>query len=388
MKTKRRFKRRRLRILGRLDRYVGALFLGSYATAFLIVVGLFLIMSMANDLDDFLETWPDGTKAPIAVVVRYYALTVPFVFMQLAPFVTLVAGMFTVSRLLKNNEAIASLAAGVSAHRMLAPVFVGGVIISVGMFGMRELLSAPLFNGASLANRRDAQLFILEEKSYERVYSNLWLRDLEGNVVLLREFRPATGSPPVAEARGLEATVIRSTQELSSEADRAVYADREGEGAGEAGWWLENGVRREIEGAQHVTSVDWLEGFPFTPELALSFHRARETPLELSFKEARQLAQRDPDSVVYRTLLQYHLTFPLANLILLMVGLPLLMRYDRGRGAEGLAAGCLVCVFYFATDFVCRNLGLGGNLDPILASWLPLLLFGSLGLVLYDSMRT
>jgi lipopolysaccharide export LptBFGC system permease protein LptF len=45
-------------------------------------------------------------------------------------------------------------------------------------------------------------------------------------------------------------------------------------------------------------------------------------------------------------------------------------------------------VFYFAADFFFRNLGLGGNLDPRLASWLPILFFGSLGLVMFDSMRT
>jgi lipopolysaccharide export LptBFGC system permease protein LptF len=33
-------------------------------------------------------------------------------------------------------------------------------------------------------------------------------------------------------------------------------------------------------------------------------------------------------------------------------------------------------------------MGIQGNLDPLLAAWLPVLLFGSLGLVLYDSMQS
>ena len=377
--------RRRLRAGGHLDRYVAALFLGGYATAFLIVVGLFLILSMANELDDYLEPWPDGTRVPTLLVVRFYALSVPFVFLQLAPFVTLVAGMFTVTRLLRNNEAIAALAAGVSSHRLLAPVFLGGFLVAGGMFGMRELLSAPILNGDSIADKRDLLLFVLEERSFDRVYENVWLDGLDGSNVLLREFRPATGEPPVAEAHGLEAWINRSTELVAVAAERAVYVQRD---EGGAGWWLEGGERRETLGAQRVSEVEWLEGFPFTPQLALSFERGRERPLELSFQEARELASRDPDSVIYRTLLQYHIVFPLANVILLLVGLPLLMRYERSRGPEGLAMGCLVCVFYFAADFVCRNLGLGGNLDPTLASWLPLLFFGSLGLVLFDSMRT
>jgi lipopolysaccharide export system permease protein len=375
---------RRLKVGGHVDRYVSSLFLGGYATAFLLVVGLFLILDMASHLDDYLETWPDGTRAPVILLVRYYLLTVPFVFLQLAPFVTLVAGMFTVSRLLKHNEAIACLAAGVSAYRLVAPVLLGGVIVAGSMFGLRELLSAPLLDGASIANKRDALLFVLVEQRYDRVYKDLFLRDLQGSVVHIDEFRPSVGDPPVAEARGLEATINSSTDFISIEADRAVFVkDEHGEG-----WKLEGGRRKETRGNQTVREVDRLEGFPFTPRLALSFYRARERPLELSFAEARELARRDPDSVIYQTLLQYHLTFPLANLVLLLVGLPLLMRYERGSGLEGLAEGCLLCVFYFSADFVFRNLGIGGNIDPKLASWLPVLFFGSLGIVLFDSMRT
>jgi lipopolysaccharide export system permease protein len=188
----------------------------------------------------------------------------------------------------------------------------------------------------------------------------------------------------VAQARGLEATINASSW-ISIEADSAVYVERDGQ----RGWRLENGRRKEVlAGDQRQRPVEMLEDFEFTPEVALSFLRARERPLELSFGEARELARRDPDSVVYQTLLQYYLTFPLANLVLLLVGLPLLMRYERGGSADGLAAGCLLCVFYFAADFFFRNLGLGGNLDPRLASWLPILFFGSLGLVMFDSMKT
>ena len=47
-----------------------------------------------------------------------------------------------------------------------------------------------------------------------------------------------------------------------------------------------------------------------------------------------------------------------------------------------------MCIVFFAADFIARNLGLQGRLDPRMAAWLPALFFGSLGLVLYDSMKT
>ena len=73
---------------------------------------------------------------------------------------------------------------------------------------------------------------------------------------------------------------------------------------------------------------------------------------------------------------------------MLLIGLPALFRYERKSGADRMALGGLLCIFYFGVDFVFRSLGLGGGISPIVASWLPPLLFGSLGGVFYDSLRT
>jgi lipopolysaccharide export LptBFGC system permease protein LptF len=378
--------RRRLRLGGRLDRYVGGLFVTSYATAFLLVVGLFLILDMASNLDEYLEPWPDGSRASNLLIAWYYLLDIPFLFLQVAPFVTLVAGLFTVSKLLKMNEVVAALGAGVSSWRLLAPIFLLGALSGVFMFGMREAASGLI------AAPRDALRFVLDHKTTDLVYSNLWVRDLNGSAVRLDEFRPsvtiaaASGateeSPPTV--RGLEAILRSPTHWSSIQATSAAYLPR---GTGK-GWKLEGGLHQEVAGSQSNVAVDWLDGFEFTPELAVTYWRARENPLELSFGEVRELSHRNPDDVVYQTLSQYHLTFPLANVVLLLVGIPLLMRRERRKAAEGIAAGAILCVFYFAADFVLRNLGLQGSLDPLFAAWLPVLLFGSLGLVLYDSMRS
>ncbi|MFN0009206.1 MAG: LptF/LptG family permease [Planctomycetota bacterium] len=377
---------RRLRVLGRLDRYIGGLFLTSYATALFLVVGLFLILDMASNLDDYLEPWPDGSRASNIVIAWYYLLDLPFLFLQVAPFVTLVAGLFTVSKLLKFNETVAILSAGVSSWRLLAPVFLLGSLSGVLMFGVREACSSLL------ASPRDALRHVLEEKSTDLVYSNLWVRDLNGSAVRLDEFRPsdtvaaASGAIEKAPPRvdGLEA-ILRSQSHWSS--IQAVSAEFLPRGS-EMGWKLEGGLHEEVAGSQRTEAVEWLDGFEFTPELAVTYWRARENPLELSFSEVRELSRRNPDDVVYQTLTQYHLTFPLANLVLLLVGIPLLMRRDRSRATEGIATGAILCVFYFGADFVLRNLGLQGSLDPLLAAWLPVLAFGSLGLVLYDSMKS
>ncbi len=371
-------KRGRLRWLGRIDRYVLSLFLSSYATAFLLVVGLYLILDMAQNLDEHLQLRPDGTRPPVLLVVQFYLMHLPFLFLQVAPFVTLVAGLFTVGKLVRHNETVAALSAGTSAQRLLAPIVVCSLLIGAAMFALRETASARL------ADRRDTLLHLLDHHTLDRVYENLWLRDGQGNVVRLGKFRPrpADGGPPLIE--DLDAHLFSAARWASVTADRAVWEPD----ADPPGWRLIGGVRQMVEGAQRTEPVTRLEGFEFTPELVLTFWRAREAQLELSFAEAAEMGRRDPDNGVYQTLLQYHVTFPLGNLVLVLIGLPLLMRHERGRGTRTAAAAFGLCITYFAADFVCRSLGIQGALDPALAAWLPILLFGSLGIALYDSMRS
>jgi len=368
--------RRGLKIGGRLDVYVGRLFIASYATAFLVMIGLFLILDMASNLDEYLRTWKNGGSAPPGLVLRYYLLNIPFVFLQVGPFVTLVAGLYTGSRLLKHSEVTAALGAGVGTHRLLAPVFLGSILCGVLMFGIRELA------GTQLGRQRDAAKYVLEHEKFDEVYSELWLRDLNGSVVHLAEFRPEAGSPPAPEVRGLEAT-LRSSERLSStEAASARYEERHGQ----VGWYLQNGWHREVVGVDKQQAVERLEGFEFTPSLVLATNRAQENPMELSYREARELSRRDPDDIRYRMLMQYDFSFPISNVVLLCIGLPYLMRRSRGKPIEGVIAGSVLCIFYFAADFVLKNLGLQGEIDPYLAAWLPIVGFGSLGLASYLTM--
>ncbi len=371
--------RRSLRPFGRLDRYVGTLFVSSYSTALLLVVGLFWILDLASHVDQFFEPWPDGTVVGSGTIVRYELLNLPFLFLQVAPLVTLVAGMFTVNRLLRAREVVGVLGAGISAHRLLLPALIGGVLAAAGMFGIREWLSV------SLSSQRDALLDVLENRRWEPTYEALWLRDLSGNNVRLGVFHPgavAKQDQPASEpwAEDLEA-ILRDDRGVTNV--RAKRATWDGDG-----WALEGSVSTRVGVEKEVAAPERLEGFAFTPRLARTYRRARDNPLELSFSEVRDLMARDPDNVIYQTLLQYHMTFPLANLVLLLVVLPVMLGYERGKGTERMAIGGGLALFYFALDFVFRNLGLEGGLSPVLASWVPLLVFGSLGVVLFDSMKT
>jgi lipopolysaccharide export system permease protein len=356
---------------GRLDRYVAALFAGAYATSLLLVVGLVEIFQVASNLD-FFEPWPDGRSAPTALIVRFYLLDVPFQFLQVAPFVTVCAGLFAVSKLAKKNEIVAAFNAGVSARRLFAPIFAGGAVAAILMFGLRETATARL------GEERDALRQLLDDHVDERVIEDVWLRDVAGNFVHFGQYLPDRRL-----ALGVETTARRGPTLRLTSAARAEFDEPSGR------WLVVDGRLREETGdVSSERRTAWLEDFSFTPRDVLLTIKGFERPLELSLAEVDSLARRDPDNLAYQTLMQSHLTFPLANLVLLAVALPFLLGRERGRNLEGLVLASLTCVFYFAVDFICRSLGMQGAIPPLLASWLPLVAFGSFGVVQLESVRS
>ncbi len=361
-----------LPLFSRLDRYVGGLCIGAYATAFLLVVGLVLILNVAGNLSMF-EAWearPDGVPEPGATtgeIVRYFLLSIPFYYLEVGPCVTLVAGLFTVGKLSKNNELVAALSAGVSTRRIFAPILLIGILAAAGTVLLRELAVTHL------AGPRDALHDMLDKHRRERVDEYVWVRDDNGNTLRIERWRGET-------MEGVQAFVKQGgVRSILSASSARWQAGR---------WVLEDGARWTAGRSSEVTPIGDMDEMQITPGDVRTAIRATEQSLELSFAEVLSLARRDPSNLQMQTLLQYLFTFPLANVVLLLVGLPFMVGRDRGRGVEGLVSGGLLCVLYFCFDFVSRELGMNGDLSPLVASWLPLALFGSLGIILWEGMRS
>ena len=360
----------------RLDRYVARLFTFSYGAAFFLVVGLFVIIDMATNLDEYLARDKTGYAPSTALVGEYFLLQLPFHFLQMSPYVTLVAGLFTAARLASSNEVVAALGAGISARRLLLPVYLGAAVMAGGVFVLRERATQEL------GRRRDLLQDHLKERRSEPEIEQLLIPVRRNTPVTVRDY-VIMPEPSESVARGgLSLQSREDGRIISFDASSA----RRLSGCRGA---LENGRRLEDEGGKRQQrKIDVLDDPRFTPaEVELAW-KAREHPMDLSYAELANLLAREPTNLQYQSLLQYNLTFPLAGLVLLLVGLPFLVGSERGKAGERIARGFLLCVAYFGVDFVARTLGCQGAVGPVFSGWFPLVLFGSLGAVLTATMRS
>ncbi|NOT30593.1 MAG: LptF/LptG family permease [Planctomycetes bacterium] len=366
---------RALPFLGRLDRYVARLFALSYAASFFLVVGLFVILDMATNLDDYLAPDKTGYAPSGALVGKFYLLQLPFLYLQMSPYVTLVAGMFTAAKLARSNEFVAAFGAGISVRRMLLPVYLGAALLAGGMFLLREQATREL------GRRRDFLQDHLKSHRLEPEIENLMVWVGRSLPVTLSEYvvRP---DPLRSEARGLSAQRREAGRMLSigAKVARPLSGGR---------WALEDGRCLEDDGGRRQTrALDVLDDPRFTPEDVELAWKAKKNVMDLAHSELTDLLAREPSNLQYQTLLQYNRTFPLAGLLLLLVGLPFVVGDERGKAGERIARGFLLCAIYFGVDFVARQLGWQGAVGPLFAGWLPLVVFGSLGAVLTASMRS
>src|SRR5687767_11777305 len=95
--------------MGKLDRYVASCFLSSYGVCLLFFLGMFVLIDLFGKTDDLFENSKQLADLGFSVsslLPKFYGLMLPFIFLQVAPFVTVMAAIFCITRLRRSNELI------------------------------------------------------------------------------------------------------------------------------------------------------------------------------------------------------------------------------------------------------------------------------------------
>ena len=144
---------------------------------------------------------------------------------------------------------------------------------------------------------------------------------------------------------------------------------------------------REGEHAAHFNEL-MIPGLKESPE---SFEKAEEDPKALSYWELERYIQRlkQSGSRVQKYLVELYLkiSFPLTNLIVVLIGTALSVRVRRGGLAISFGLAVFISFVYYAIIRTGQALGHSGTLPPLIAAWLGNLVFGVLGLELLRRAR-
>ena len=355
--------------LYKIDKYIIKAFISSFVVCMFAICGIYIVVDAIQKIDDFIEM---GAKA-FTMATHYYGLMVLVFISQLFPAITLIAVSLVLIRFVKNNEILAMQVAGINLYRIMLPIFALSVFLSFLAVINQELI-IPKFA---------EELEKVEQATFEEKEKNNILVEDEENRMLFRVW-----SLNIPDESLKSVFVIgkhkNGKKKFTINAEKGKWTDGNS-------WLLQNLVRHNYDESGHWIAPA-IQMDDYLLETTLSPARLSKVDINSalkSFKELRALRKKDPENHRYSVMFHSRVAYPLTNFILLFLGIPVVLGFERLSKNIFLRVGItiLICCAFFVLTYICANLGNMGILQPVLAAWLPVVIFGCFGLILFDGMR-
>ena len=378
-----------------LDRYIAKNFLFGYFIVLFVMLGMFLSIDLFLNLDEFSEQLGQQDisghtltlKDVIVNIIRYYSVHCCLWYKDMAGMVMVIAAVFSLSRMTRNNELIAIMASGTSLKRMLAPILFLSLLLS-GLMVIDQEFVVP----------RMAHELIRKHDDFagKSVYDLWFAGDDKGSLISSGKYDESTQTfydPMIILREKIEGRedIYRVTARIH--ASKAVYDAQRG------GWALTDGQQLSLptEG-QDVSRL-----LPMPVPFYESNLTAQDIPIRRredfkSLLSLRQLSELERNPGVRKTdmaelALQKHsrITDPLVSLIMLMVALPVLVCRDPKAMKTAIGISFLTTASCFLVVFACKLFAteiIFGHIRPTLWTWIPVFIFFPVAWIEIDSMRT
>jgi lipopolysaccharide export system permease protein len=363
-----------------LDRLLIRGYLKAYLVCLVSLLSLYVVVDLFTNIDVFTEQHR-GLVAILSHIGSYYGYRMLQYFDRMCEAIILLAAMFTMAMMQRNNELLPLLSAGVSTQRVVRPVLFSACAM-LGVLILNQELVIPHI-GATLLSPRDdpgGDKDLVVHHGFEPNGIHITGERASRKQLVVKKFSCLI---PVNLARNL----------VHLTAAEAYYRPP-GEGRPGGGWLLTGTKPAELEGWDRPDILEVLDsGKYFLHTREVTFDAITRDRSWFIYASTGQLLEEmsKPDSTRLASmavLFHMRLTRPILALILVLMGLAVILR-DQNRNVFISTGLCLVmCAVFFAACFTCKHLGDNEYLSPALAAWLPVLAFGPLGFVLFDAIHT
>jgi len=334
----------------------------------------FIILHYVEFMDDFKERNAPSNE----VFLVYYPNYIPEIIRLVSPLALFLSAVYLTGRLAQNLELSTLQTSGASLYRLMLPYVIVGLLLTVVMFW---------FNGwiVPQANRVRLQF----EQEYTK--NGPGLVDLR---LIHRQNRPGSILSVLSFDRtdNIATTVTLQTYDEDRrpveriDSHRMIWVDST------KNWHFLEPVFRtfDSDGGETLRTLSHLD----TVLTVLPRDLARsESDMEgMTIDEGKEyldLLRRSGATRIGQPLVTYYgkFSYPFANLILVLLGVPLASVRRRGGQAFLLGIGLFTAFTYLTLMKLTEPFGYTGDIPPAVASWLPHILFGVVALVITYRVR-
>lgn len=381
-------------IISTIDKYVLFSFLKNYLISLVVLVGLYVVLDMVFNFDEFVQVSGQAGTGESASVLQtlklvglYYGHQSFRVFSYLAGIVPVVATAFTLMRMSRFNELAALLAAGVPLGRVAAPIIVASLVVNNALLFVNQEFIVPNMVDELTRDRGELQSGL--EKRELRA-----MPDGPHGLLFAGSYTPPRPSSP-ATLDVVDYFDLANNRITHLTAQRATYD------AAAHSWKLENGQSTLVStggGPRGMPQpVDALPSSSITPETIALFASRGEFVDLLSTTRINQLlalrttvGRLDLMRVRDSRWASYFL-----NVILVLLTIPCVLTREPMQLRTAATRVFILVGLCMATIFITQSLAGQPPADPALAAkwpgimaFAPIFIFGIISVYLLDRLKT
>lgn len=354
----------RRRWLKRLDRYIIKKFLGTYLFSIVLLLAIVVVFDVNEKLDAMM-------KAPLYdTIFVYFWNFLPYFANQFSPLFTFIAVIFFTSKMADHSEIIAILSSGVSFRRLMRPYMLSAAVIAAFTF----VLSA----------------YVIPPANVKRIaYTNEWVKNKKVDYGFNIQLQVEPGvvahinSFDARHKRGKGFTLDRfDNRQLKSRlsAENVRYDTL-------YHWIIEDYTIRDFKGLrEHITRGKKIDSIiPFEPRdfLIASNDQETLTTPELRRYIARQRERGVANIASFEIELHRRYAATVAAFILTIIGMTLSAHKRRGGTGVNIGIGLVLSFSYILFTTVTASFAVSGVTSPMVAEWIPNIVFSIIAIVLY-----
>jgi lipopolysaccharide export system permease protein len=349
-----------------LDKYILKKLLSTFVFVVLIILAIVVVIDYTEKNDDFMEH-----QLTFIDILPYYAAFIPWIANLITPITIFIATVFVTSKMAGHTEIVAMLAGGMSFRRLLVPYFMGAIIIAVVSFFLNSYF-IPEANKTRIAF----------EAAY--VQKPFYYSDRDIHIKIAPETYAYMESYNNQRDVGYRFTLEKI---VNQELKEKLSARRIEWDSAKASWTVKDWELRTLDGMKEmVTSGKELDTLlNITPDDFESDKGLQET---LTMTELNNyidlLKDRGADNVkVY--LIERYIRYmsPFATLILVFIGVVVSSKKTRGGTGFQIALGFVIAFVFIIFFILSKAIAENSTMNPILAVWIPNIVFTFVGLLLY-----
>jgi lipopolysaccharide export system permease protein len=355
----------------KIDWYI----LKKFLTTFFFAIFLFTIIAVVVDVSEKTDDFVKSQLGFIKIITQYYYGFIPHIIALLFPLFVFIAVIFFTSKMAGKSEIIAILASGTSYARWLRPYWVGGCLLATLLWFSNQYI-VPKAN--QVRGTFEAK-YIDKNSTYDAL--------LQKNNNIYRRIDSFTYAGIYAydtlQKRGGPFFMYRVKNNTITDNLRADEISWDSTKK----WKLVGVVSRKLDGLKEVLIIDTNQhvNFNFLPK---DLSRDKYTKDKLTTSDLDRFIRleelRGSEGINDLKIERYRRDATCITVLLLtLIGAIVAGKKVRGGSGVHLAVGFVIAAMFIVINQFSTIFSTKGNLHPMIAAWIPNLIFLIVMVVLY-----